>query len=204
MGSRFLFIVALASPAFCQTKDIRLPGTDSNSPDTKVKNYCHHICVIPSPHKMTPQIFSTGNSAIDGGIIGLGLGALGAAVLGPTLNQVGSGIDLQKYILSTVSTGIYIRQCLHPRHQGVGGGRDRQMGRRGHFLTLLAQFLVVKITCELCLYEELCKSISFYFVRKLCQFPGSSFPVEVRAHVVVRKGRLLGMEASNPIQSKGR
>ena len=34
------------------------------------------------------QIFSTGNSAIDGGIIGLGLGALGAAVLGPTLNQV--------------------------------------------------------------------------------------------------------------------
>ena len=36
------------------------------------------------------QIFSTGNSAIDGGIIGLGLGALGAAVLGPTLNQVDS------------------------------------------------------------------------------------------------------------------
>ena len=152
MGSRILFIVALAAPAFCQTKDIRLPGTDSNSPDTKVKSYCHRICdiFISSPHKMTPQIFSTGNSAIDGGIIGLGLGALGAAVLGPTLNQVGSRIDLQKYILSTVSTGIYIRQCQHPRHQGVEGGRDRQMGRRGHFLTLFAQFLVVKITCELC------------------------------------------------------
>jgi len=51
------------------------------------------------------------------------------------------------------------RQCQHPRHQGVDGGRDRQMGRRG-----------------------------------------SSFPVEVHAHVVVRKDRL-GMEESNLIQS---
>merc|ERR1712233_190438 len=64
-ATSFVFIVALVSPAFSQTKDIKLPS--SNSPDTK--------------------IFSTGNSAIDGGIIGLGLGALGAAVLGPTLNQ---------------------------------------------------------------------------------------------------------------------
>jgi len=52
------------------------------------------------------------------------------------------------------------RQCLHPRHQGVVGGRDRQMERRG-----------------------------------------SSFPVEVHAHVVGRKGRLVGMEESNLIQS---
>jgi len=73
-GTCFVFIVALlASPAFAQTKDIKLPGSNSNSPDTK--------------------IFSTGNSAIDGGIIGLGLGALGAAVLGPTLNQVISKHD---------------------------------------------------------------------------------------------------------------
>jgi len=52
------------------------------------------------------------------------------------------------------------RQCLHPRHQGVVGGRDKQMERRG-----------------------------------------SSFPVEVRAPVVERKGRLVGMEESNLIQS---
>merc|ERR1712130_947906 len=70
-ATSFVFIVALVSPAFSQTKDIKLPS--SNSPDTK--------------------IFSTGNSAIDGGIIGLGLGALGAAVLGPTLNQVISKHD---------------------------------------------------------------------------------------------------------------
>ena len=44
------------------------------------------------------QIFSTGNSAIDGGIIGLGLGALGAAVLGPTLNQVVSPLIICLFV----------------------------------------------------------------------------------------------------------
>ena len=44
--------------------------------------------IVIRDQQSIPQIFSTGNSAIDGGIIGLGLGALGAAVLGPTLNQV--------------------------------------------------------------------------------------------------------------------
>ena len=34
-ASSFVFIVALVSPALCQTKDIKLPN--SNSPDTKVK-----------------------------------------------------------------------------------------------------------------------------------------------------------------------
>ena len=133
-AASFVFIVALASPAFGQTKDIKLPGSDSNSPDTKVlwENHCRQICNEQS----IPQIFSTGNSAIDGGIIGLGLGALGAAVLGPTLNQVVSRpFPGSKHYLSTP---IYHRQCLHPRQAAVGG-RDRQMGRKGRFLSLFAQ-----------------------------------------------------------------
>merc|ERR1712004_563747 len=70
-ATHFVLVLALIPSILCQTKDIRLPGTDSNSPDTK--------------------IFSSGNAAIDGGIIGLGLGALGAAVLGPALtNQAAS------------------------------------------------------------------------------------------------------------------
>ena len=42
-AASFAFIVALASPAFGQTKDIKLPGSNSNSPDTKVarENNCH-------------------------------------------------------------------------------------------------------------------------------------------------------------------
>ena len=128
----FVFIVALlASPAFAQTKDIKLPGSNSNSPDTKVlwENNCHEIW----NEQTIPQIFSTGNSAIDGGIIGLGLGALGAAVLGPTLNQV-----ISKHLPLFVQTPIYHRQCLHPR-QAAEGGRDRQMERRGWFLSLFEQ-----------------------------------------------------------------
>ena len=99
-ATSFVFIVALASPAFSQTKDIKLPS--SNSPDTKVPLERKDLSSEKGRSQHIPQIFSTGNSAIDGGIIGLGLGALGAAVLGPTLNQVLSKIyfrqNFPKYI----------------------------------------------------------------------------------------------------------
>ena len=36
MAAHFVLVLALLPSILCQTKDIRLPGTDSNSPDTKV------------------------------------------------------------------------------------------------------------------------------------------------------------------------
>merc|ERR1711963_1242543 len=39
----------------------------------------------------TPSL--TGNQALDGGIVGLGLGALGAAVLGPTIQGALNGVQ---------------------------------------------------------------------------------------------------------------
>ena len=133
-GTCFVFIVALlASPAFAQTKDIKLPGSNSNSPDTKVlwENNCHEIW-----NKQTiPQIFSTGNSAIDGGIIGLGLGALGAAVLGPTLNQVISK-HLPLFVHPDLPQAVSAPQTGCGRRKRQADGEERLI-----FVTFWTEFL---------------------------------------------------------------
>ena len=120
-AASFVFIVALASPASCQTKDIKLPN--SNSPDTKVtrENNCHQI----RDEQSIPQIFSTGNSAIDGGIIGLGLGALGAAVLGPTLNQVASRPIYQLLVNPNLPQAVSAPQTGCGRRKRQADGEER-------------------------------------------------------------------------------
>ena len=45
MAARVFVFVALVSPAFGQTKDIKLPG--SNSPDTKVPTIKYVLKILP-------------------------------------------------------------------------------------------------------------------------------------------------------------
>merc|ERR1712079_897678 len=60
----------------------------------------------------------TGNQALDGGIVGLGLGALGAAVLGPTIQgALNGGQQSQGY-----SCGRRKRQANFGGSQTSGGG----------------------------------------------------------------------------------
>merc|ERR1712001_204568 len=67
----------------------------------------------------TPSL--TGNQALDGGIVGLGLGALGAAVLGPTIQgALNGGQQSQGFN----SCGRRKRQANFGGSQGSSGGQD--------------------------------------------------------------------------------
>merc|ERR1712126_743759 len=91
-GDLFLLPLAtLVSPLLCQ---LRFSGgvssnSNSNSPSPNRNN---------RPTDVDEKFFLggdppslTGNQALDGGIVGLGLGALGAAVLGPTIQGALNG-----------------------------------------------------------------------------------------------------------------
>merc|ERR1712203_867234 len=66
----------------------------------------------------TPSL--TGNQALDGGIVGLGLGALGAAVLGPTIQgALNGGQQSQGY-----SCGRRKRQANFGGSQTSGGNQE--------------------------------------------------------------------------------
>merc|ERR1711922_25822 len=76
----------------------------------------------------TPSL--TGNQALDGGIVGLGLGALGAAVLGPTIQgALNGGQQSQGY-----SCGRRKRQANFGVSQTSGGGGQEIDGEERFFL----------------------------------------------------------------------
>merc|ERR1711890_224965 len=66
----------------------------------------------------TPSL--TGNQALDGGIVGLGLGALGAAVLGPTIQGALNGAQQSQ----GYSCGRRKRQANFGGQTSGGGGQD--------------------------------------------------------------------------------
>ena len=108
----------------------------------------------------TPSLPTTGNQAIDGGIIGLGLGALGAAVLGPTIEGALSGGNscgrcvgfVFCLFICVVSGGGSARlaerkdsSCPPEAPAPVGGGRGRRRERRGPTLSKLSQLFFQKV-----------------------------------------------------------
>merc|ERR1711970_141808 len=71
----------------------------------------------------------TGNQALDGGIVGLGLGALGAAVLGPTIQgALNGGQQSQGY-----SCGRRKRQANFGGSQTSGGGGNQKLDGEERF-----------------------------------------------------------------------
>merc|ERR1711928_313612 len=71
----------------------------------------------------------TGNQALDGGIVGLGLGALGAAVLGPTIQgALNGGQQSQGY-----SCGRRKRQANFGGSQTSGGGGNQEIDGEERF-----------------------------------------------------------------------
>merc|ERR1712213_74116 len=89
-----LFLLPLAtwvSPLLCQLKFSGGVSSDSNS-NSPSPNRNNRPTDVDEKFFLggdTPS--STGNQALDGGIVGLGLGALGAAVLGPTIQGALNG-----------------------------------------------------------------------------------------------------------------
>jgi len=87
-------LTTLVSPLFCQLK-FGGSSSSSSSKNTRPAPSGSSGSVDADTKFFLPgaALPTTGNSAVDGGILGLGLGALGAAVLGPALTggqQTGS------------------------------------------------------------------------------------------------------------------
>merc|ERR1711872_643944 len=89
-------LATLVSPLLCQLKfsgGVSSSSSNSNSPSSANRN------TNSRPTDVDEKFFFggdgapslTGNQALDGGIVGLGLGALGAAVLGPTIQGALNG-----------------------------------------------------------------------------------------------------------------
>merc|ERR1711902_45481 len=91
-GDLFLLPLAtLVSPLLCQLKFSGgvSSNSNSNSPSPNRNNRPTDVDEKFFLGGDTPSL--TGNQALDGGIVGLGLGALGAAVLGPTIQGALNG-----------------------------------------------------------------------------------------------------------------
>merc|ERR1712126_469225 len=89
----FLPLAILVSPLLCQLKFSggvsSSSNSNSNSPNRNTNNKPTDVDEKFFLGGDTPSL--TGNQALDGGIVGLGLGALGAAVLGPTIQGALNG-----------------------------------------------------------------------------------------------------------------
>merc|ERR1711944_162190 len=89
----FLPLAILVSPLLCQLKFSGGVSSSSNSnrnsPNRNTNNKPKDVDEKFFLGGDTPSL--TGNQALDGGIVGLGLGALGAAVLGPTIQGALNG-----------------------------------------------------------------------------------------------------------------
>ena len=86
-------LATLVSPLLCQLKFNGAVSSSSNSNGNSPSNNNNN-----RPTDVDEKFFFggdtpslTGNQALDGGIVGLGLGALGAAVLGPTIQGALNG-----------------------------------------------------------------------------------------------------------------
>merc|ERR1712150_442342 len=116
-----LFLLPLAilvSPLLCQLKFSGGVSSSSNSksPNRNTKNRPTDVDEKFFLGGDTPSL--TGNQALDGGIVGLGLGALGAAVLGPTIQgALNGGQQSQGY-----SCGRRKRQANFGGQTSGGGG----------------------------------------------------------------------------------
>merc|ERR1712212_533306 len=89
-------LATLVSPLLCQLKFSggvsSSPNSNGNSPSSANRNTNSRPDVDEKfffGGDGAPSL--TGNQALDGGIVGLGLGALGAAVLGPTIQGALNG-----------------------------------------------------------------------------------------------------------------
>merc|ERR1711936_1248506 len=86
-------LATLVSPLLCQLKFnggvSSSSNSNSNSPSRNTNNRPTDVDEKFFLGGDTPSL--TGNQALDGGIVGLGLGALGAAVLGPTIQGALNG-----------------------------------------------------------------------------------------------------------------
>ena len=141
-ASSFVFIVALVSPAFCQTKDIKLPN--SNSPDTKVtpENDCRQmrdkVLLRYSRRATAPSTVASLDLVLELLVQRCLVQHWTRLILDQLFVYLSSPIVSWPIICQAQSTNylsspIFHRQCLHPR-QVVEGGRDRRMGRRGNKL----------------------------------------------------------------------
>merc|ERR1719150_2421262 len=92
-----LALATLAHHTFCQLKFGGSTSGGSSSSSSKSTRPAPSTGAPGDKDADTKFLFGTdpgsitGSSAIDGGIVGLGLGALGAAVLGPTIQGVLGG-----------------------------------------------------------------------------------------------------------------
>merc|ERR1712233_30553 len=114
-------LASLVSPLLCQLKfsggvSSSSSNSNSNSPNRNTNN---------RPTDVDEKFFLggdppslTGNQALDGGIVGLGLGALGAAVLGPTIQGALNGGQQQS---QGYSCGRRKRQANFGGSQTSGG-----------------------------------------------------------------------------------
>merc|ERR1711997_1045786 len=128
-------LATLVSPLLSQLKfngGVSSSSSNSNSPSAN-RNTNNNNRPTDVDEKFffggdTPSL--TGNQALDGGIVGLGLGALGAAVLGPTIQgALNGGQQSQGY-----SCGRRKRQANFGGSQSSGGGNQELDGEERFFL----------------------------------------------------------------------
>merc|ERR1711887_163194 len=129
-------LATLVSPLLCQLKFngggvSSSSSSNSNSPSAN-RNTNNNNRPTDVDEKFffggdTPSL--TGNQALDGGIVGLGLGALGAAVLGPTIQgALNGGQQSQGY-----SCGRRKRQANFGGSQTSGGGGGQELDGEERF-----------------------------------------------------------------------
>merc|ERR1712088_616013 len=116
-------LATLVSPLLCLLKfsggvSSSSSNSNSNSPNRNTNNRPTDVDEKFFFGGDTPSL--TGNQALDGGIVGLGLGALGAAVLGPTIQgALNGGQQSQGY-----SCGRRKRQANFGGSQTSGGNQE--------------------------------------------------------------------------------
>merc|ERR1712212_667401 len=128
-------LATLVSPLLCQLKFnggvSSSSSSNSNSPSANRNTNSNRPTDVDEKFFFggdTPSL--TGNQALDGGIVGLGLGALGAAVLGPTIQGAfNGGQQSQGY-----SCGRRKRQANFGGSQTSGGGGQEIDGEERFFL----------------------------------------------------------------------
>merc|ERR1712139_568704 len=114
-------LATLVSPLLCQLKFNGGVSSSSNSNGNSANRNTNRPTSGDVDEKFflggdTPSL--TGNQALDGGIVGLGLGALGAAVLGPTIQGALNGAQQSQ----GYSCGRRKRQANFGGSQTSGGG----------------------------------------------------------------------------------
>ena len=126
-------LATLVSPLLCQLKfngGVSSSSSNSNSPSANRNTNNNRPTDVDEKFFFggdTPSL--TGNQALDGGIVGLGLGALGAAVLGPTIQgALNGGQQSQGY-----SCGRRKRQANFGGSQTSGGGGGQELDGEERF-----------------------------------------------------------------------